>query len=490
MFRYLISAVVAVAAILPAAALGVNASPGQLSSLIDKPADVSKLTVTGSIDARDLFFIADEMSGLKSLDLSDVSIVAYEGPAVKLNVSYDENQIPAGTFAGCSIESIRFGATPLFIGSAAFTGSALKSVAVPAGYTLDAGVFAACKQLKEATLAMADVPAGCFSGCTALQTVDLGGAAAVGLKAFMDCKALAKVDGTQALTTIGADAFDGCFALQTFAFPATLTSIGEGAFIGSGLISADLAACKRLTAIGDWAFAQSPSLAEVHLPNSVADLGEGSFFDCGSLVSLNLPAACPALANYSLKGAQVDASDLLGAGVTEIGNYALAGNTATTTIVLPESLEKIGDHAMAGMTSLKVIGAEKLQSVPELGSDVWAGLDQPAVELKVLGLLYDDFATADQWKNFTIVKTASADNMELSAQQQVRGRFEGYDLKVDFGGKDAREVAVYDVSGVCLATVQPVGESVSIDTSAWQNRVYLVRVLLADGNVVSLKLAR
>lgn len=495
MLKYLISAAVATAATASASAIAIDATPGGLSGLIDTPDAVNELTVTGSIDARDLFFIADEMTALTSLDLSAANIAAYEGPAVRQNVRYDENQIPAGTFAGCRLENVKFGAVSasrpaLVIGQAAFAGSGLKSIDIPAGYIVDAGAFAGCRQLSSATMS-SPVPDGCFSGCSALATASIGNTATVGMAAFKDCAALSSVRGVSALKSIGNDAFAGCGSLTSMTFPASLTGLGNSAFAMSGLTAADLSACRQLGAIGDWAFTGCAALKEVRLPQSISTLGEGSFFDCSSLSSVSMPSACPILSAYSFKGTSADASALIKEGTAEIGDYALSGNTATTSVALPESLEYLGDHAMAGMSSLSDINGESLTAVPALGNDVWAGIDQPTVKLQVLDAMYNDFATADQWKNFTITYTTSDESIVLVPNHRLRGRFEGQVLKVNFDGLDVRSLSVYDVAGSRIAFIEADGDtSASIDTSDRQDRIYLVSAILADGNTVSLKLAR
>lgn len=67
---------------------------------------------------------------------------------------------------------------------------------------------------------------------------------------------------------------------------------------------------------------------------------------------------------------------------------------------LPASIVWLGNRAMAGMTGLKALNT-KAEDVPELGDEVWAGVDQPSIPL----ITPSDEATelykaADQWKNF------------------------------------------------------------------------------------------
>ena len=457
----------AMTAAMAACAVTVDASPGALQSLLDSPAGITELTVTGSVDARDLFFIADKMPALKSLDLTSASIEAYEGPALRSLVRYNENELPAGIFAGSPLESVSFGTCRLTIGAAAFAGSRLRSISVPAECELGMGAFAGCGNLASATIGAATVPDGAFAGCGSLKEVSAPVAVEIGASAFRNCAVLGKFEASPGLRTIGADAFSGCAALASFDFPATLTAICSSAFSGSGLSEVDLGGCRALTAIGGYAFSKCAALRSVRLPASLERLDSGLFFDCNSLSTVELPAACAAIGNYALKGC------------------------GTSWLALPGATGYIGDYAMAGMDRLSDIYAHRVASVPELGENVWAGVDSPSVSLHVLDILYSDFSTAGQWQEFAMVKVASADSIELSPRRQLRGRFVGNMLELDFGGLVTCEAAVYDVSGIRLAAAGTRGmDGLSVDSSAWPGKVFIVSVALADGKTVSLKLGR
>lgn len=457
----------AVTAAMAAVAVTVDASPGALQSLIDSPAGITELTVAGAVDARDLFFIADEMPALKSLDLSAASIEAYEGAALRQLVHYNENELPAGVFAGSPLELVALGPGRLTIGDAAFAGSQLRGISVPADCVLGMGAFAGCGNLVSATVGAATVPDGAFAGCGRLAEVSAPAAVEIGASAFRNCAMLGKFEASPGLRTIGADAFSGCSALTAFDFPATLTAIGASAFSGSGLSEVDLGGCAALTAIGGYAFSKCAALRSARLPASLERLDSGLFFDCSSLSAVELPAACAAIGSYALKGC------------------------GPSWLELPGATGYIGDYAMAGMERLSDIYAHRVASVPELGENVWAGVDSPSVSLHVLDILYSDFSAAGQWQEFALVKVASADNIELSPRRQLRGRFRGNMLELDFGGLATREAAVYDVSGMRLAAVGTEGlESLTADSSAWPGKVFVVSVTLADGKTVSLKLGR
>lgn len=464
MFRYLISLAVAVA--LPAAAVVVDTSPGALASRVENPSRISELTVTGSVDARDLFFIADEMPSLKKLDLSGVSVAAYDGAPVKQLAHYEARELPTGIFAGSNLESVILGTDGIAVGEAAFAGSALKNISIPAACELSAGAFAACRQLTEAQLDVASIPDGAFSGCALLAKVTASEATGIGASAFANCIALRQFIHSDKLREIGASAFAGCTSLASFDFPASLLALGPSAFSGSGLAKAELGACTALDAVGDWAFSKCRALHTVTLPPQLKTLGKGLFFDCPQVGPLRIPVSCTTISDFALKGA----------GPSELS--------------LPASVGHIGDYAMAGMPDLERLYVHQLISVPDLGKDVWAGVNQPAVALYVLDAMYSDFASADQWREFNFVEVASQEQIDLTPCRRVRGRFDGRTLTVDFGGLEAGMTLLHDVTGRLLVAVDSHGHTgETIDCSALTGRIFLITVALADGKTVSLKLA-
>jgi hypothetical protein len=77
----------------------------------------------------------------------------------------------------------------------------------------------------------------------------------------------------------------GKTTLKNIILPTTLTSIGNEAFLYTGLTSIDFPT--SLNKIGDWAF-QGTQLLEVNLPTSINELGEGSFFYIPNNSSFNV----------------------------------------------------------------------------------------------------------------------------------------------------------------------------------------------------------
>ena len=394
---------------LSATALEVESTAGSLSSLVTDP-DATSLTITGTMDARDFYYIANNMSQLKSLDISGVDILAYtsEDELFGSDNEYSAKSIPTMAFFGSSLSSVSFpddlqaigsyafaGCEDLTavtlpeslasIGSYAFNGTGLSTVEVPASASLGEGVFSSCEALESAVVNSEVLGEKMFANDTNLSQVTLGAG----------------------VTEIGSEAFSGCASLAGITLEGDgITTIGNEAFMSSGLESLEWNSLDQLTTVGDWAFANS-QLQDASLPESVESIGEGAFFYDTNLSSFNRPAEVTTIPAYSLAGLpnlSLSKEDLDLTDVTEIGDYAFYNVTARSyRVEFPSTLSSIGERAFAGTTHVENYSS-KATTVPALGENVWEGVDQPAVELAIDNpSVANEYRAADQWKEFRIV---------------------------------------------------------------------------------------
>jgi hypothetical protein len=76
----------------------------------------------------------------------------------------------------------------------------------------------------------------------------------IGDKAFVGCDGLTSVTLPDSVTTIGRYAFYGCFCLTSVTFPASLTGIGHAAFYECECLSEVICNAKKEPLIGTKAF--------------------------------------------------------------------------------------------------------------------------------------------------------------------------------------------------------------------------------------------
>jgi hypothetical protein len=413
-------------------ALTVNNTAGGLSQRVSDT-QITQLTVTGTMDARDFLFITEQLNDLTVIDLSQVTIVSYNsGRALYGTITnYAEAEVPRTAFFGKKLTSVTLPAGIQSIGFAAFAGcDRLTSVTLPSTLVYLADyAFAGCGLTSiELSSSILDMGKGVFSRCESMTSAVIN-ARIVGDFAFLGNTALSNVTLGAGVQSIMRGAFNGCKALKGLNIdPATqLYRIDEEAFINSGLENIDIKTMPIGT-VGDWAFAQT-KLSSMDLSDGMTNLGVGALAHNPLLTTVTLPglghdnndngrgdgnpggrrgvAAAPvhtleAIKDYTFAGdALLNAGDLLKKDVATIGNYAFYNVSADIdTMRLPETIVYLGDYAMAGMTGMKVLKTDATD-VPELGENVWAGVNQPAVPL----IAPDNESTelykvADQWMNF------------------------------------------------------------------------------------------
>ena len=416
------------ATVLGATALTVNNTAGRLAELVGDT-HINQLTVIGEMDASDFLFITNQLDQLTELDLSQAAIVACDRDKALYGTvtSYAADEIPRtaffgkkltsvalplglksiglAAFAGCyQLRSLTLPASVTYIDDYAFAGSALTSVVIPATVQgMGKGVFARCEDLQQAQVNALMVGDFTFLGDHNLSSVTLGSEVQYILRGV----------------------FNGCTALHSLNIdPACrLSRIDEEAFINSGLENIDVTTLGVAT-IGDWALAQT-RLSSMTLPDGMTELGVGALAHNPLLTTVTLPGMGHAhepsgrysaprhgrtlnqVKDYTFAGDELlHAGALLRDGVTTVGDYAFYNvSQDIDTMRLPASITRLGDRAMAGMTGMKVLKTDAA-TVPELGDDVWAGVDQPHVQLLPPDAQStEQYRVADQWMNFFIQPT-------------------------------------------------------------------------------------
>lgn len=403
-------------------ALIVNNTAGHLAEAVDDDVNVTTLVISGTVDARDFLFITDSMNELTTLDLSQATVVPFDmGMALYgTATAYYGNEIPRtaffgkklttvslpnnletigfAAFAGCyQLRSITLPATLTYIDDYAFSGTALTSIQIPQTVvSMGKGVFSRCENMTSAVINSKFIGDFAFLGDYRLSSVSVGSNVEYILKG----------------------AFNGCTALKNITFdPAcNLTRIDEEAFINSGLENINIATM-GIGTIGDWALAQT-RLSSVNLPNGMTELGEGALSHNPLLSSVNMPGMAhdntprhnaPShgrtinhINDFTFAGdGLLNAGNMLKNGVSHIGNFAFYNvSQEMDTMRLPSTVVYLGDRAMAGMIGMQTLKTDAVD-VPELGNEVWAGVDQPSVPLITPNSESNNlYKAADQWMDF------------------------------------------------------------------------------------------
>lgn len=314
-------------------------------------ATVNFADAEGSVVGKHSFRYATSLVAVNNLDkVTAAGDYAFANTGLKEVTTGDDSQYGEGAFFSSKLQQATLGANSNY-GLGAFQDCVyLETVNMPAagGVHFGRGCFARDVSLKTIDLSKTDdtIEAETFYGCTSLATANLTNVKHIGDYAFADCSAL-RILTMPVVERIGEGAFGrysengGAPQFSAVQLPATLTQIGDGAFLGcSGLTEITLP--EGLTAVPNYTFAYCNNLKTVVLPDSVTTVGEYAFAGCSSLTSVNL-ANVETYKDYAFTSASSLANvDLSGA--VNIGFGAFASTSVTGNINAP-SLEVAGDYA-------------------------------------------------------------------------------------------------------------------------------------------------
>ena len=429
------------------------------------PASTTTLSLSGSMDARDFKFLADNFTALKSLDISNVSILEYSS---KDKLFGNFVHYPAGELPPCC-----------------FMGMGLTSVALPSELSsIGDGAFAGCSELTTIALPSSLFKIGdyAFSGYAALVSVTGGeNLMKIGDYAFSKCPTLTSVP-VETVSEIGAYAFLGDAALKSISFSVTLSSIGEGAFKESGLQTVDLSQATGLTTIGAWAFADNAELVSITLPESVNTVGEGAFFYNSALNTITLPQNVAIINNFAFGNVEnITNKDFLPAAIKTIGDYAFTDWADIVNFVIPSSVEYIGSGAFRNWTALALLEAAPA-TPPALGEDVWEGVDKSGITLTTLPDAQNLYKSADQWKDFFF--SAVEENI---ANSDIKVSIIDNILTV-LSPSELASVTIYDLSGIVVMHKNVSGNKTTLNLGGLNAKVYVVRCTLASGKTEFIKI--
>ena len=361
-------------------ALEVTSTAGSLSTCVTDEG-VTELTVNGTMNALDFFYIQEHLLNLRTIDLTGVEIVSCSSSRQHYwHVDFIDNELPICAFGGMGLTSVKLPSGLISIGE---------------------GAFAGCTNLVEVVMPSTLTTIGdyAFAGCSALTTMTLPASVEqVGNGAFMRCLSLTsfEVEPSSRLDTIESTVLMDCPSLTTF-LPGSVKGIGERALAGAGLPTIDLTASEHLTTVGDWAMVLSPA-TEVKLPASVTEVGTGAWMYDTNLTSITLGGHLTNLSDYMLAGTGL-ISPLDLTGVSTVQDYAFYNVSSLTDVELPSTLTWLGTRSMAGMTGMKTLTCQAVE-VPDLGDYVWDGVNQRAVPLTVPEESFEQYRISNQWMNF------------------------------------------------------------------------------------------
>ncbi|KAA6303089.1 MAG: hypothetical protein EZS26_000692 [Candidatus Ordinivivax streblomastigis] len=199
---------------------------------LDQVSDIetyTRITLTGTINAKDIAYIRDNLSEAKEVFLQGATIVEYTGEEGTLEGSqtYPANTFPQNAFydgeTSKGLVALTLPANLTAIGANALRGCATISnnFTIPSGVTsIGSYAFSDCSKLTgtlvlpEGITSIADFAFYNCSGFTGDLIIPIG-VTTVGAEAFRHCSGLGTLLLPHKLTTIGSRAFDSCSGLTS-----------------------------------------------------------------------------------------------------------------------------------------------------------------------------------------------------------------------------------------------------------------------------------
>lgn len=521
-------------------------TPGTLTTLLTstEKTTVTDLTITGNIDARDFKCLRDEVTLLKNLNISTVSIKSFTGSGgTYYYTTYPENELPIWSFysnivsmkSKTTLNTIVLPENLTSIGNSAFSGcSGLITVMIPNSVTsIQFAAFADCIKLQNLTLSNSLVSIGgaafrncpmisnlnlpntlraindaafygcsgitsdivignsvdtlgsnSFYQCSKLKSVIIGSSVKIISDcAFQSCAALTTVTIPNSVTTIGGSAFRSCSKLTSITIPNSVTSIGSYAF----------ASCTSMTnaiigdgvkTIGDWAFYHCIALSNLSISNSLSTIGMSVFRECWGLTSLSFPKSVTSLGSYSFYDCRNLTEILIPNSIISIGSTAFYNCVNVTKLTISSSVISIGSEAFGatGLTSIYAYPTTPINLSSAYG--VFSESIKPTCILYVPTGTKSAYQTALIWREFNNIVEMSTTAVPKLINENINIFPNPVSDSFNVSGLDGlSNIILTDINGKIILS-QKISSSDLISTSALPKGFYVVKLYTRDGNVI------
>ncbi len=239
---------------------------------------------------------------------------------------------------------------------------------VPSGITKVApGAFRDCKYLTSVNLTgVSEIGSGAFYGCSSLTDVSIPDVQTVGNTAFYGSSSLTDISFGKKLSRLGDSAFAFCTALTRADFRGSAPTAGEDIFYGTGM-GFTVVISAESTGFGDTEWQGYPLLRhgtykgtaekvtwELNSETGIMKItGEGA-----PIPNFRSADSAPWFPYRSLM------KTLVLTGVTEIGDNSFR-YSGLTTVGIPSGVTRIGKWAFSGCSSLKEFNAPYVKTVDE-----------------------------------------------------------------------------------------------------------------------------
>lgn len=262
-------------------------------------------------------------------------------------------------FSDCkNLKKISIPVSVEIIGLAAFSGSGIESIHLPANLkTISTAAFSGCTNLKSVEFpeALTKIESRAFekSGLVRMELPDT--VTTMGSDVFSECPNLEFVKLPRNLEVIEMSMFKKCAKLQSVVFPENMKVIGRWAFMWCDELQ-NFTLPESVETIGLQAFIDCESLTEVTIPANVTIIEQNSFSGCGKLRAIYVAEGNPAYQSvdgvlmtkdgtmvHTCPGAK-EGTFVIPNGVTTIASLAFFDCRNLKRLVIPATLTTINER--------------------------------------------------------------------------------------------------------------------------------------------------
>ena len=294
----------------------------------------------------------------------------------------------------------------------------------------------------------------------------------IGDDAFLNSGLKGKLNIPDGVTYIGINAFRFCSDLTgDLVIPNSVTYVGKSAFWECTGFDGTLTLSENMDTIYDYSFASYDSVMgfkdKLVIPSKVKYIGNVAFQNCSELTEVQF--------------ADIDNSQL-----TYIGDWAFTLCKNMTNAEIPSSVKHIGKYALNCPNMEKIVCYA--QVVPE--TDETAFKECPSnMKIYVPEKSLNSYKSKQPWKDFLLRPLGESINELLSSSINIYPNPVENELFIATE-MNVKEVAIYDVYGrICCRDASNASTSNSMDTfnvsvQKLEAGVYFVKVVTNEGEIV------
>ncbi len=160
----------------------------------------------------------------------------------------------------------------------------------------------------------------------------------------------------------------------TFSIPSTVTSVAAKAFKDVSA-TATINVSLSIQTIGESAFENAKSLKLNSLPTSLVTIGDSAFKNCAALTINTIPASLRTIGNNAFEGCTAITLFTMHNGVQTIGDEAFKGCTSLRGVIFPASVTSIGQDAFLQTSALEYFGVDTANTAYSVNSGVLYSID-------------------------------------------------------------------------------------------------------------------